>query len=158
MKAEFEAFLTNRGLLPIDKWEKITVDHSKSTPDEAELKKFSKKNGIYVYLNQEKKCLYVGKGKPIYNRIRSHWKEAHADKFRSKAQDWFLFFGKHKESLDLYILPLDDELDRQIVEKMLIRVLSPAFEEYRTDQKAIRKLANKKLNATPVFRIDFPTR
>ena len=139
---QFEEFLTGINVLPFSKWEKIIVDHAQSNPNEAVLKTFSSdKNGIYAYFSSKNECLYVGKGKPIYKRICSHWREAHAKTFRSKAQDWFLFFGKKTEKLNLYILEIEDELDRQIIEKMLIRVLNPSFEKYKK-QFALKKEKN----------------
>ena len=75
-----------------------------------------------------------------------------AKTFRSKAQDWFLFFGKKTEKLNLYILEIEDELDRQIIEKMLIRVLNPSFEKYREEQKAIRAKKGEKLSTTTIDR------
>ena len=156
----YESFLRKAGVLPIPEfdsesnsiWKMTAIEHIKFAPSKTELKERRRKfkefsscetgksfNGIYVYFNAESECLYVGKGKTIYGRIFSHFKESYVKDFRLQAQDWFKFFNRNAGTLRLYIIEIELELDRQIIEKMLISILEPSFEYYRKEQKLLRK-------------------
>ncbi|MEH6954454.1 hypothetical protein [Neobacillus drentensis] len=87
-------------------------------------------NGLYVYKNAEKEILYIGKGKPLKNRLYSHYLESFQPvPGDTKDQRWHKFFLKLQGDLDVYWLELETEKDRQIIEKMLDYVLKPLFTE-----------------------------
>lgn len=159
----YNSFLREAGVLPIPEvhlgsnpsWKVMTITHTDVIPNDVEkaqvrnkLKTFSSDengllNGIYVYFNDKSECLYVGKGQPIHKRIFSHYRESYDTNGRDKAQDWYSFFKQSAGSLKLCIIEIEPELDRQIIEKMLVSVLKPAFEDYRVEQKSIRKSSPK---------------
>lgn len=72
--------------------------------------------------------LYVGKAKPLINRLYSHYKESFQEvPGDTKDKRWYRFFNLYQEEFEVYWCELEDEHCRQIVEKMLDVVLKPTF-------------------------------
>jgi len=138
---DYEKFLVENEILPIDcktgKWNHFKVNHLKPKDDisKNQVKTFiesnvANRNGLYIYKNEKGEILYIGKGKPLKNRLYSHYLESFQPvRGDTKDQRWHKFFLKHQGLLDVYWLELEGEKDRQIIEKMLDYLLKPLFNE-----------------------------
>lgn len=140
MRSDFRTFLSDHGLLPIKapRWASMTVFHRKPR-DRAERDGMYRQIkdtvgpscGLYAYFNASGQLLYVGKGAPIWGRIKSHYRESfEAVPGDTRTHRWHRFFRRHAGKLTVFWLPLDDEADRRIIEKMIERVEQPLFTEF----------------------------
>lgn len=139
---KYSDFLKSIKVLPFENWTSVEIEHSppsskeKQKQFEDELQRFSKKsgkmiNGLYLY-QQKDEILYVGKGKPIYNRIKSHYRESFQQvPGDTKFNTWHNFFSTYSGSLKLYIIEIEEETDRRILELILQKILNPVFGGYR---------------------------
>lgn len=104
---DYEKFLIENEILPIDsgdgKWKHFKIKHV-IPQNEAEKNNVkaciqnyvANHNGLYVYKNAEKEILYIGKGKPLKNRLYSHYLESFQPvPGDTKDQRWHRFFLKH---------------------------------------------------------------
>ncbi|WCN36479.1 GIY-YIG nuclease family protein [Aneurinibacillus uraniidurans] len=139
MLNEFEQFLIDNKFLPLNKGEKrwcsFKIEHKepKNNNELVSTKNYirnevSNKNGLYIYKNSMGQILYVGKAKPLINRLYSHYKESFQEVLGdTKDKRWHRFFYLYQGELEVYWCELEDEHCRQIVEKMLDVVLKPIF-------------------------------
>lgn len=89
-------------------------------------------NGIYA-LFAGGDCLYIGKGCPIWSRIKSHYNAAHG---HDPAPRWVEFFSQHQTKVNVYWLDyspseersIDDQLRRNL-EFFLQRKYQPLFDK-----------------------------
>jgi hypothetical protein len=135
---DYEKFLTENEILPIEgNWNHFRINHAKPVddPDKNEVKAYienhvANRNGLYIYKNNKGEVLYIGKGKPLKNRLYSHYLESfQLVKGDTKNQLWHKFLFKHQGELDVFWIELETEKDRQIIEKMLDYLLKPLFAE-----------------------------
>lgn len=72
--------------------------------------------------------MYIGKGKPLLNRIKSHYNESYRPVGRGDMGGRFQkFFSSNSGLVKVYYKEVDGELNRQIIEAMLKCVCSPMF-------------------------------
>jgi excinuclease UvrABC nuclease subunit len=89
-------------------------------------------NGLYVYVNSNKEVIYIGKGKPIKNRILSHYDECFKSvRGDTSNQRWHRFFCSNQGELTVCWIKLEDEDNRKIIEQNLTFVLKPKFLEFK---------------------------
>lgn len=140
-QAGYIEFLKQYDLYPVNVqfWQMLQVNHQ--NPDgieeqkevETEIKTaIGNSDGIYIYTDNTGSVLYVGKGKPIWKRAVSHYRES----FRrvpgdTKDQRWHRFFSANQGMLNLHWRQIDAESDRRIIELMLQDILAPTFDRFR---------------------------
>lgn len=129
-------YLEEERILPISKetWESFIIDHC--CPDNEQSRKLQcdfikeqvkQKSGIYIYMKDDK-CLYVGKAKFLFSRIKSHYIES----FSPVSGDtpdmrWHRFFLKHQGEVEIYWKEFQSEDERVIIERILTKLLRPVF-------------------------------
>jgi hypothetical protein len=100
---DYKKLLDDYGLWPVGRWQHLDLIHtatksevSSATLEMLEAKVTKSANGIYVYRrNQE--WLYVGKGKPLVNRMKSHYREAYEKvPGDTKTHRWHRFFSQEQ--------------------------------------------------------------
>lgn len=88
-------------------------------------------DGLYAYM-QGTDILYIGKGKPIFNRLKSHYREAYREvSGDTKTKRWHRFFEAHTGELTVLWIPVKEETTRKILELALQVHFKPAFEDFR---------------------------
>lgn len=141
MKEKIKRFLKDNSFLPLTKWGNFEVIH-KGVPQKNQGKKddlnsikshISGENGLYIY-EKNKKIIYVGKGKPLFNRIKSHYLLAH-QKLSGDTKDnlWHKFWYSKRNlgRLKIYWKEQKEERIREIIEKMLHYTLNPTFDSFK---------------------------
>ncbi len=96
-------------------------------------------NGLYAIFDGSK-CLYIGIGRPIWSRIKSHYNAA---KGKDSAIRWVQFFSQYQKPLNVYWKSLDGfENDRvgdrvrELIEHILQDRYKPRFEEFEIERDA----------------------
>ena len=133
---------STKGLLEIEAWNYFEIDFSIPIENGNEIYQdikdnitnFSNVSGIYAIFNGEE-CLYIGKGAPIWQRIKSHYK---ASKGLDKNVRWTNFFKQYQIKLKVYWVEyqylenktLDDKL-RELFEYTLQAKYGPIFNQFR---------------------------
>lgn len=138
MREEFRKFLEENRFLPLSDWECFEILHVKplSLKDKRQtsskiMRNVGKKNGLYVY-EKDGETLYVGKGKPLFKRIRSHYEESYREiNGDANSKAWYEFFSSHQGKVKIYWKELEGEQIRTIIEQMLDYLLKPKFESFR---------------------------
>jgi len=87
--------------------------------------------GIYAYF-QKTECLYIGKSKLLWARVRDHLQESCGLANANRGKKWNAFFSSVPGDIDLHLLPLGDvtpdgEALRKIVEILLTQHHKPKF-------------------------------
>jgi hypothetical protein len=101
---------------PVDENEKMRVI---SLIDQFCRRQNERISGVYLYVRNGE-VLYIGKGKPIFKRIKSHYIESYRE-VGGDTQDkkWHRFFSKYNGPITVYIYEIEREADRKIVEMLL---------------------------------------
>jgi predicted GIY-YIG superfamily endonuclease len=123
----------------LDNWKKFPLDFSKNLDYKSEIVDSIKSSindkkitpGIYLIYDGEK-CLYVGKSKDIWKRIKSHYYAAHKE---DRSKRWSDFFSQYKKDLTVYWKeytfyensPLNNKII-EVIETVLQDELKPLFE------------------------------
>lgn len=90
-----------------------------------------RKEQVYVYMKNGK-CLYIGKAKLLYNRIKSHYIESFSPvSGDTKDMSWHRFFSQHQGEVTIYWNEFQSEEERQLVEILLTKLLQPIFLKYK---------------------------
>ena len=133
----FLDLLKKEKIIPVqENWNLFVIEHPGSKPDNnsereqiAKIKKeVGTKAGLYCYYNNNNRCLYVGKAKPLFNRIKSHYKESFTEN-AGRGHQWNSFFGNNTGMLNLYWIEIEDEDLRVIIERLIAFLEKPQFEE-----------------------------
>lgn len=108
-------------------------------------------SGFYA-IYDDKECLYIGIGRPIWNRIKSHY---YSSQEKDKAIKWVNFFKEHKRNLKIYWKEftasenkkIDDKV-RLLIEAIITERYNPKFErEYKNlAQQQFDKMVGSVLN------------
>lgn len=121
--------------MDIMKWEKFELDFSspdlKNTAKEIH-NKIGEKNGFYAIFDANR-CLYIGIGRPIWKRIKSHYRAAQG---LEKVLRWSLFFQENKKALTVYykeflltdVTPRVEDKLKMLIEAVLEQKYRPKFE------------------------------
>lgn len=131
-----EELLKTCRLLLLSNWKSFELSHGSQQQQTYDVirKNVGKNYGVYVY-EKDGKCLYVGKGKPLFSRVKSHylesWKKAPGD----RTDIWYRFFSLHKGKVKIFWTKIEDKEIRDIVERMLTHLLKPKFEPYKEDYR-----------------------
>lgn len=136
MQDKITNFLIDIGFYPIcnDKWESFIIKHV--APESIELEKetfdyikkqVGNKSGIYVYATTNEEILYIGKGNPLFSRLKSHYIESYRPVPGDRSGRFHAFFSSNQGEIKIYWKELDNELYRQIVEIMLKTLYTPKF-------------------------------
>ena len=128
------SIVNNPDKLDIKKWKSFPLSSV-----EAQRHDLSKSiNGLYALNHDQWDIIYIGKGKPIYNRLKSHYK---ATKGFEKAAAWKQFFSYFSDNLTAYWIKVDDdnrivgEQYRKVLELILQVKYEPIFERLYPDKK-----------------------
>ena len=138
IKSDFQLFLKEKRFLPLSAWEKpFSLVHGDRKNFKENIKKIRSKvgktKGLYVY-KKGKRILYVGKGGPLFNRIKSHYIESYSKVLGDTRWDtWHNFFSskRNKGLVTIFWKKVEAEEERYILEKMLQYVLKTEFEPFR---------------------------
>ncbi len=85
--------------------------------------------GIYIFSDSTERILYIGKGAPIYNRIRRHF--AKLKKFPDDKQAGIPAKDTPR-FISIYWVEIDQPETRDIVEHMLCYTLNPEYKRWYT--------------------------
>lgn len=133
-------FLKKIRCYPIETtWNTFTIQHkepfdqNEKADMEAYIKsKVGRKNGLYIYKDEDGNCLYIGKGKPISGRLISHYRESFQEvPGDTKSKKWHRFFKEHQGVMTIYWKEIEGEDNRRIIEMMTDYIAKPAFREWR---------------------------
>jgi excinuclease UvrABC nuclease subunit len=92
------------------------------------IKSFTKsKNGIYIYKDSGDNILYIGKAKPLTDRIYHHFKETFVQQSGDRSGKWFRFFNYYQGILTVYWKEIEDEAVRVFIESILTDKYQPKF-------------------------------
>jgi len=127
---DYKKLLTEHGHWPLDKWNQFDFRHQDpGTNQEEEDRQIdllraqvAGKSGLYLY-KKDGAYLYIGKGAPLFNRLKSHYRES----FRkvpgdTKNNKWHRFFSSNVGKVTIYWKEVSDETDRRIFELALTRI------------------------------------
>jgi hypothetical protein len=137
---DYEGLLKEYGLWPMGQWNRFCFNHQSPNGQEEERKMYrqlrcqvSTFKGVYAY-KKGRRWLYVGKGKCLFNRLKTHYHAAYKE-IPGDTQDnrWHRFFSneENRGKLTVYWIEIDCEPDRQIFEIALSEVLNPCFTQFR---------------------------
>jgi hypothetical protein len=150
MKSKFKKFLEGNKFYPLSdsSWNTFELYHGYQEYKRRNYLKIKKnvggKKGIYVY-EKDGVILYVGKGNPVYSRIKSHYRASFEKVPGDTHNTWHAFFSKHCGKVKIYWKELEDERVRRIIEQMLTYVLEPSFEYFRKEYESKNIRENKSL-------------
>ena len=134
-----EEILNFKANSEIENWKSFVLDFSTNynNRDEISLKikanieNYMNISGFYAIFHEDK-CLYIGIGKRIWERIYSHYKSSQKE---DKAKKWSDFFSKYKYNVKIYWLEFDkfenskqSQKLREIIENTLEMRHKPLFE------------------------------
>jgi hypothetical protein len=124
--------------LNITEWQSFELDFSNKFENRKEITQALQTNigketsGFYSIFDKDK-CLYIGIGRPIWKRIKSHY---YATNEKDKAERWVNFFITKKATLTIYWKDFSisertkiDDKTRQLIEVILTEKYNPEFEQ-----------------------------
>ncbi|NFO32809.1 hypothetical protein FDB37_04120 [Clostridium botulinum] len=128
--------LEEEGIFPVSEelWNNFKLNHCAPENEQKKKEQYSfirkqveKKSGIYVYMKEDR-CIYIGKAKPLFNRIKSHYIESFSPVFGdTKDMRWHRFFSTYQGEVQIYWKEFESEEERQLIEMILTRILKPIF-------------------------------
>ncbi len=88
-----------------------------------------KSSGVYLFRNDKKRIIYIGKAKVLRNRVRSYFQ---------KGDDGRYQYGSLTRAIaDLEVIVTDNELEAMILESTLVRHHSPRYNVTLRDDKSL---------------------
>lgn len=82
--------------------------------------------GIYIFSDADERILYIGKGAPIYNRIRRHFAKL------KKTDEAIGESAETPRSISIHWVEIEQPETREVVEHMLCYTLSPAYKKWHS--------------------------
>jgi len=139
---DYKALLRTTGLQDYKFWPSLELvpeppgDRNEEKRVFSLIDRFCSKQGVRipgVYLYERKgEVLYIGKGNPIFNRVKSHYivsyREVSGD---TKDKRWHRFFSKYNGPITVYMFEIEREADRRIVEMILQETHETVFSKFR---------------------------
>ena len=147
-KIDYSEFLKKLKISDYQSWDKLKITHGLSSSEKKDSENTKKDfrenaknkigkvvNGVYLY-EKEDRILYIGKGKPICNRVYKHFRESFERvSGDTKYNCWHQFFSNKNNTGELTVYWIEinagkeknSELDRQIIEKIYTRIYKPTF-------------------------------
>ena len=127
--------------LEINNWNSFDLDFSVKLENKKinhdiiklNIDNFKEKNGLYAIFDGNT-CLYIGVGRPIWQRIKSHYHSSQRPE-NEKSKDWSDFFSQYQKKLKIYWLQINIAKDNKI---------NDHFSE--TLESIIKSIYNPKLN------------
>ena len=134
-KETIKKFLKDNGYLPLSQWSLFEVKHGNKKDSERVLQHIKNnvghRSGLYLY-QKGRRLLYIGKAKPLYDRLKSHYLESYrpVSGDRKRKQTFHNFFSakRNRGRLMVYWIEVGIEEERVILEAMLQYILKPEFE------------------------------
>ena len=75
--------------------------------------------------------MYIGKGKPIFNRVKSHYIESYREVGGDTEDNrWHRFFSTYNGPITVYVSEIEREADRKIIEMILQEFHKPVFANF----------------------------
>ena len=106
----------------------------------AEINNYRSTMGLYAIFKNGK-CLYIGIGRPIWSRIKSHY-YASQKRINPKSTRWIDFFSNNRSKLTIYWTefkgsenPKQGDKLRQVIENILHEKYQPEFEKIKRRRK-----------------------
>ncbi|MFS0657422.1 GIY-YIG nuclease family protein [Niallia alba] len=138
MISEYQKFLEEQRILPLDNWISFIADHSKPRLSEVRKQPHIEhiKNlatdypGVYIYY-YENTCLYIGEASNLGKRIVQHYDESWKENQTGRNYKQFPFFKQYRKELKIYSYVIENDFDRKIIEGMLTRILQPTYIDFR---------------------------
>lgn len=140
---DFKKLLKEQNILLLEDWNVFSFKHQKPASEaektrqieylknELGLDKGSNPKGLYAYKRGDE-LLYIGKGSPIFNRLKSHYRESYEPvPGDTKDRRWHKFFSTHTGDITIYWISVEDETSRKILELALHSHFKPSFESLR---------------------------
>lgn len=139
VKSEVIKLLHTIGALPVRSgyWARLCIHHSRPTSNKREMVKaetFQEVGnipGVYIYKDRRDRILYVGKGKPVKNRLFSHYRESFENVPGDRTKRWHRFFKAHAGHLTVFWRHIEDESERRFIEAALTFVLDVEFVRFK---------------------------
>jgi hypothetical protein len=141
-KINYKALLRITGHQDYKSWPSLQLVHEPPGDRNEEKRVFSRidsfcrkqserVSGVYLY-ERKGEVLYIGKGNPIFNRIKSHYIESYRE-VGGDTQDnkWHRFFSEYNGPVTAYISEIEREADRRIVEMILQEYHEPVFSKFK---------------------------
>lgn len=115
-----------------DKWKSIENVPFSYNAGTIQLLNKIKKNmgmakGIYIFSDSNERILYIGKGAPIYNRIRRHFAKL---KKTSLEEEAAFPANDAPRSISIYWVEIEQPDIREVVEHMLCYTLNPEYKKW----------------------------
>jgi len=88
-----------------------------------------KAKGVYVYFDSSGDCIYVGKSADLADRFKKHFQRTYRRDKSDKRGKHFKFWSGRPGDMTIKYFLIDKEVDRKVIEIMLIHLLEPAFEK-----------------------------
>ena len=129
--------LVNHGLLKLEGNDNLSFFRTNFNKDSDFLKIWRSeerhKKGIYIF-KQEEKIMYIGKAESMIGRLSAHFREASLE-HKSAPVFWCYFFNHmvNRGSVDIITFPVEEELERIVLEKWLQNHHIPVFDNLKKD-------------------------
>ncbi|MFL0361670.1 GIY-YIG nuclease family protein [Pseudobacillus sp. 179-B 2D1 NHS] len=137
MKKDVEDLLKKKGYYPLTSplWNSFRLaqvvpnsNQEKQTNIKLIESNLSDKKGIYVYGDAAQEILYVGKGRPIKSRIKSHYNKLLKIGSDSRRD---VFFQDNQGTFTVFWLEIEEKEERELVEHLLSFLLNPKYKKWR---------------------------
>ena len=139
---DYKALLRTIGLQDYKSWPSLQLVHEPPVDRNEEKRVISlidqfcrrqgvRISGVYLY-ERHGEVLYIGKGNPIFNRVKSHYIESYREvSGDTKDKRWHRFFSKYNGPITAYVSEIEREADRRIVEIVLHEIHETIFSKFR---------------------------
>ena len=135
--------------LPVERWRHFNLNFGRrnlfKTNQEKIRQQVNDKNGLYVF-KRGKEIIYIGKGKPLSGRLKSHNRASFEPVPGDTEYNTFHEFWSRKKNQDkmtIYWKEVELENGRVSLEAMLAHILNPEFETWR--KRFLQKIFKKGL-------------
>jgi excinuclease UvrABC nuclease subunit len=128
MEEKLTLFLKNNNIEL--NWNEFLIDHifPKSHLVINTIKNFfGNRKGVYIYLDENNNCLYIGIGK-LQDRVRFHYLEGLGLYSGKGCEKHIKFFTQYQGSLKVLWTMLEDRTQQRHIEKILTDQFKPLYE------------------------------